>query len=286
MKNKFAFLSFFFMLLSGILYAQDKNSNTLLWKVSGKNLKQPSYVFGTFHMMCKDQYQLKPKVKNALEKTQNFVMEIDYSNPKELVEMQKLLISDNKITADFTEEERATFSSNLEKFGYKLEELESFSPIALYSMLYTKFLKCDVNELIMIDLELMQLALKNGKTISGLETSAEQVEIFQKYFGKKEILKLVSDYEKGMEEASVLASLYTNEDLGKMYEMMINQESMNQDQKELLLDRRNEAWITKMPKIMEQKSTFFAFGAGHLLGEQGILNLLRNNGFTVTPVID
>ena len=43
-------------------------------------------------------------------------------------------------------------------------------------------------------------------------------------------------------------------------------------------------WLTKMPGIMNEKPTLFAVGAGHLLGENGVLNLLYKAGYTVEPV--
>ena len=50
------------------------------------------------------------------------------------------------------------------------------------------------------------------------------------------------------------------------------------------LDERNKKWIDRMTDKMEQKSVFFAVGAGHLWGINGVINLLRKNGYTVVPV--
>jgi uncharacterized protein YbaP (TraB family) len=50
------------------------------------------------------------------------------------------------------------------------------------------------------------------------------------------------------------------------------------------LDDRNKKWIERMEERMEQKPVFFAVGAGHLLGESGLIQLLRNSGYTVVPV--
>ena len=53
---------------------------------------------------------------------------------------------------------------------------------------------------------------------------------------------------------------------------------------ELLLVRRNENWIPVMERIMREGSAFFAVGAGHLGGPKGVVNLLRQAGYTVEPV--
>ena len=51
-----------------------------------------------------------------------------------------------------------------------------------------------------------------------------------------------------------------------------------------VFDSRNENWAQKMPSIMAEKSTLFAVGAGHLIGDKGLLNLLKKQGYKVKAV--
>src|SRR5690606_39783151 len=81
----------------------DKNS--LLWEVTGKGSEKPSYLFGTFHMMCKDDFRIPKKVQKALSSSDHFAMEINFSDPNAKLEMQNMLVSDKKWTENFTEEE-------------------------------------------------------------------------------------------------------------------------------------------------------------------------------------
>jgi len=53
---------------------------------------------------------------------------------------------------------------------------------------------------------------------------------------------------------------------------------------EVMIYRRNRNWIPVMSNYMKTSSCFFAVGAGHLGGEQGVIQLLRNAGYTVTPI--
>ena len=59
-----------------------KNDNTLLWEVSGNGLSTPSYLFGTFHLMCKDDMVFSKNFSNALFNSNTLVMEIDLSDSK------------------------------------------------------------------------------------------------------------------------------------------------------------------------------------------------------------
>ena len=85
-----------------------------------------------------------------------------------------------------------------------------------------------------------------------------------------------------------LVKAYFTQDLDKIYEvtdMKLNDEcdSTPEEEAALIYDR-NENWVKSMPGIMKSTPTFFAVGSAHLVGEKGLLNLLRNNGFQVDPV--
>jgi uncharacterized protein YbaP (TraB family) len=56
------------------------------------------------------------------------------------------------------------------------------------------------------------------------------------------------------------------------------------EEEDALINNRNADWLTKMPAIMSAKPTFFAVGAGHLPGDKGVLQLLKNAGYTVEGV--
>jgi uncharacterized protein YbaP (TraB family) len=53
---------------------------------------------------------------------------------------------------------------------------------------------------------------------------------------------------------------------------------------DVLLYHRNQNWVKKLKSLLPDKSLVIAVGAGHLPGEKGLINLLRKEGFTLTPV--
>ena len=58
------------------------------------------------------------------------------------------------------------------------------------------------------------------------------------------------------------------------------------EEMELLLDERNKKWIPKIETMAKDQSVFFGVGAGHLGGEDGVLNLLKQAGYRLTPIYD
>ena len=65
----------------------------LLWEITGNDLDQPSYIFGTIHIICPDDFILKQSVVDALRSCGRFMMEIDMSDPTLMSKMQQLSVN-------------------------------------------------------------------------------------------------------------------------------------------------------------------------------------------------
>lgn len=261
-----------------------QNENSLLWEISGNGLSKPSYLFGTFHLMCKNQFENPEKLTKAMNETKQIVLEINLSDPSQMAEMGKMMLAEERLTEIYTAKEQERFRKGIAAYGMKMEDLDQFSPMAIYSTLMMKFMDCPPTEMKMIDLEIMQEALIQGKKLQGLETVSLQADFFKNYLTPKDLLQLVENYELYKKQTNEMLDLYLKEDLTALSEMMLNETVMTQKQRETLLDQRNVKWIEKIPEIMEDQSTLFAVGAGHLLGKKGIITLLRNKGYKVTAI--
>ncbi len=80
---------------------------------------------------------------------------------------------------------------------------------------------------------------------------------------------------------------YKNQKLTAM-EKLLSKSEFGSDKKyeEILLTRRNTNWVTQLKNIMKKESVFVAVGAGHLVGEKGLLSLLKKEGYTVEPLVN
>lgn len=78
--------------------------------------------------------------------------------------------------------------------------------------------------------------------------------------------------------------LYKSKDIDKLYRMSISDDVFGKYEN-VLLNKRNNNWISPMAKEMEAMPTFFAVGAGHLGGPNGIITLLRKKGYKVSAVM-
>lgn len=260
--------------------------NSLLWRISGKGLKQDSYLFGTIHVICEEQFWMEPKVEKALESSQVLAMEIDMSDPNLMSEMQQLSINPGfkNIKGEFSTEQAAALSAFLtQHYGAGLDQLGILKPFVLSSMVMVKMLPCEQQS--SYEVFFTEQAKPQGKKFVGLETAAFQIGIFDEIPQKiqlDDLAKMVTDSE-GLDELNQLVETYLAQDLQKMYQLITDNE-MFQQYGDLLLKKRNENWIPKIEELIKNQSAFIAVGAGHLPSDSGVIQLLRNAGYKVEAV--
>lgn len=268
------------------LHAQDKDSS-LLWKIEGKNLDQPSYIFGTIHAICPDDFFLSDAVKNAVSKSSHVVMELDMDDPQLLPKIQQMSVNPGmkNISADLTEEQISTINGFFtEHYGANLTQLGVMKPFALMSMMLLKSIGC--NQPASYEQSLVNEAKSNEIEVSGLETVEQQFSVFDNASFEEQVSWLIeyAEDEEGMKnEFQLMVDSYKKQDVDAMHDLIISSPEFQSLMDELLY-KRNENWISKIEDYASDKPTFFAVGAGHLGSDKGVLALLRKEGYQVTPI--
>lgn len=271
-----------------LLAAADDNSsdNSLLWKITGKNLQKPSYLFGTIHIFCEDNFAFKPKVSKALNSAEQLYLEIDMDDGKEMQSLMEAVQLKGKTLKDLIDDEKEAEIDALMKkiLGVGLEQFNQSRPFAIYAMLAYKSAGCALP--ITYEMELMNAVKKNSIDVYGLETAAEQLKMIERS-GMDDANSLLDHLKNQDENTKIfirLSDLYRQENLTELNRLVVDYSEDMGYSMEYILDERNKNWVKKMPEIMQDKSVFFAVGAGHLAGENGVINLLKKNGYTVEAV--
>lgn len=131
----------------------------------------------------------------------------------------------------------------------------------------------------------MLLATKNKMPIYGLEKVSEQMEAIKKAYPTDytvEQIMLFESYKKDFNNAIIA---YNKEDITTAVNLITQKKYMNKNATKFMQVNRNEKWVEKMPEMMKEKSNLFAVGVAHLTDEYGIIHLLREKGYTITPVL-
>ena len=265
-----------------------QTDNALLYQVSGKNLTAPSYLYGTFHLVCPTDLSVTDAMKKAVTDTKQLYLEIDMDDPAlQSTMMKSMMFTDGKTVKDYMSAEESTLlDTYLQKTpGMSLAALAAVKPFGLYSFMIIRALGCQPAS---YDLTLMQLATKDKKEVLGLERVEDQMAIFDKIPMDKQVKMLVDMARKPDEAKLDLAKLiaaYKAQDLTAMMKQMKESKYDGLEDFEAdLLDKRNQNWIPVIEKAAATTPTFFAFGAGHLAGDTGVVALLRKQGYTVKAV--
>lgn len=278
------------LLISSGVFAQAKkatsvNSNhkSLLWEISGNGLSKSSYLYGTIHMICRNDYFLSDKTKKAFTASDNLVLEVNLSDPKELSAAQQLAYGKDPLSKTLSPEQLNDLDALLQKrTGMTVKQVDKFSLMTVMSLITMKSFGCvDIKS---YEMEFIAMAKDSNKCVTGFETLQSQMNFLSKGYSDAEMITMLQ--ESNDDTIKKMVQNYIQEDLQELYKDITAPKVMNEKARKWLLEVRNENWVVKMPGLMKDKSTFFAVGAGHLLGEQGVINLLRKKGYIVKPILN
>ncbi len=278
---------FLFTIYSMQSIAQGDKANALLWEISGTGLQQPSYLFGTIHMICKEDFAFSEIAKQKFNNSKQVYLELDMDDPQlQSVMMGLMQLPDKEsLKNKLGESNFNRLDSFLKKeMNMNLAVFDRFKPMMVMSLLAQRLLSCAAME--SYEMNFVKMASEQKKELLGLERVEDQVAVFDAIPDSLEIrsiMNIVNDFESQKKEFTRMSSLYKAQNLESLYQLLVASPEMMGSQ-ELLLDRRNRNWIPIMESAMKKSSTFFAVGAGHLAGSQGVLELLRKQGYKVKPI--
>jgi uncharacterized protein YbaP (TraB family) len=284
-------------------FTPTKEENKLLWEISGKDLAAPSYLYGTIHMIPAENYFLTEATEVAFDKSTRIAFEIDteeMTNPAAMMGLlSKMYMNNDTTLADLLpEEDYEMVATHFEEMSMPMMFMGKIKPMFL-TILAGEDMKPGENPMSMMggegmksyELELTERAKTAEKPIVGLETAEFQMSLFDSipYTAQaKMLLETVrTEKEEDGEEINAMdqmIELYTTQDIVGMQSLMSDDPAGIGGYEELLLLKRNRKWIPVMEALMTEETVFFAVGAGHLAGDEGVIALLRKAGYTMTPV--
>ncbi|WP_460219173.1 TraB/GumN family protein [Psychroserpens sp. MEBiC05023] len=272
--------------LTNTISAQ-KLDKSLLWEISGNGLEKSSYLFGTIHMTC--DASLDDDVKKALNDTSLLVLELDMDDPSMQMNMMKgLYMKDGQTIKNLVNEEDYKTISDFVKsqLGMPLDMLGNMKPFLITAMFYPQLLGCQVQS---YEEALMKVAHEQNEEVLGLETVQEQLDVFDNIPYKDQVKDLLRSAKDNMayDKASfnMMLELYNDEDIEGLDKLVAEDVNLSTSKhKDIMLDNRNKNWISKIENYSKAQPTFYGVGAAHLAGKNGVINLLKEAGYTVKAV--
>lgn len=270
------------LLLSIFSFAQSEKS--LLWEISGNGLPKNSYLYGTMHVNDKISYHLSDAFYRHLLEADIVSNE---SNPETWGSAIDLFRNDDRNR--YIEK---NFYSNFYLTEIKKDNLY---PLFKNSNMYYKMTfgddteQANFQENTVLDMFIHQTGRKYNKNVTGLEDAKKSM---------LSLMKMQQDYSEPSEEnrtaivkilknrsyLQVLNDFYREKDvvmLDSIYRLLYPKKS----HKILIVDR-NEVMAHSIDSLARKGSLFAAIGAAHLSGKKGVIQLLKDKGYTVKPIFD
>lgn len=266
-------------------------AKTLLWRVSGNGLAKPNYLYGTMHILCANEVYISDSLLTAIKTVDKLYFELDMSDMGAMMKAfpKMMMKGDTTLRTLLNETDYNAVKDYFKKNGQlPFSMVEKMMPLLTSATFAKEYMNCKT-DISGTEMRMMELNKVNGKKpIGGLETIEDQIDAFGKISYKAQaemLIKGMQDTEKSKKMFLQMKKHYLNQDLTMLGKMMKESDEGLMDHEDDLLNNRNRNWIKAFKSIFQQYSIIAAVGAAHLIGENGIIELLRKEGYTVSPVM-
>jgi uncharacterized protein YbaP (TraB family) len=315
MKNRL-FLPLF-LFLFGMCGAQAKDEKALnladlkhpvkpmLWKIEGKGLKKPSYLFGTIHLPDKRVTQLHPTAQKAFDAADTLYTEIDLSPANQLGMAKFFMRKDGKTLEEELGKSLLTELNRELAIVNPMLNAKGLNQFKTWAVAMTvPFLQDQLLGKVALDSQLWARATKADKKTGALEKPEDQVGPMDLFTAgeQKELLSVTLKVMKKSRELKVqpyqeLIDAYLMGDIQVAAEIMKKNSSMGVKMSDALMAKfmknllhvRNRGMadtIINDLKSPERGSCFFAAGTGHYVGEKNVGEMLKAAGYQITLLQD
>ena len=233
----------------------------------------------------KKDFVISDSIKSAFKTCNELVMEVDLNmDLKTQLEILELtMLPDGKTIADITTKENSERIRNfcLDSINWKeskYNKTSRFQPFFLSSLITQELIGKSKS----YEIEFKKLAKKNKMSMSGLETIQFQMNLLSEVSNEEQIKMLLLGLTTDNSEFNKLLENYLKKDINQLVTLM-NTDLSPEFYSDLIV-KRNQKWIPIITELIQKKSTFIAVGAAHLPGKEGVLNLLQEAGYKITPI--
>jgi len=289
-------LLYVFFSILGVCTINAQDYKPLFYKVSGNGLKEPSHIFGTYHLLGSSYLDHFPQVMTAFKKSKGVITEVRLSeaDPYKLVTL--LMMKDNSISAMLDTAAYGMVSDDLKHYyGIRLQEFDQMKPLLVTTMLVAAYarewdsvINTHAGKELDAWFEILADSLK--KTFTPLESLDDQMNMLfmqtEEQDQANELRNIVSNKAKSAAQFRTMTTAFYEADLEKIWAAvnLMDDDSTFLMDKERLLSERNGRWLVALPDLLKQSSQFIAVGAAHLAGPTGIVEGLKAKGYKVEPV--
>lgn len=273
-----------------VLHAQEKD-NSLLWEISGNGLENPSYLFGIINFIPENEFAISGRVLRAMDESKLFITKMPHTraSQKEFTKAARIA-NDGWINDYLTDDElnqlRLLMLKDLEVTEHDYHFTYSrLQPVILVTATTLLYLGDDV---VFVEDELAKAAKKQHLKFRSLSTVEDEIAAFKKFPipDQVEALKYtVNNWEEHLEDYNHLVKSYSNDqNLQVIHEGILKATNRSEAFQEVYYHQRNKAWTGQIKELIANDAAFISLGAAHFYGDMGLIQLLKDEGYSLTAV--
>ena len=286
-----AFLVCSIFLAHALLYAQERqkvSSKSFLWKVQSK--KNAVYILGSVHFLKKEHYPLPKAIEDAFADAKRLVLEIDIEGlGLEITQrmMLKAIYDNGKTLQESISKEAFTLAGKRAKeLGLDIYMLNQFEPWYVALTLATlKLQNLGFNPNYGVDKYFSMKAKETGKEIASLETLEYQIDLFDRMSPATQellLLQTLRDLDVMEKEFNRIIGAWAGGDAKTLEALLLKSFREFPEIHQKLVSERNRNWLHKIENFLAHNENFIVVvGAGHLVGKDGVIELLKEKGYLV-----
>lgn len=259
-------------------------ASSLLWKIDHDSIETTSYLFGTMHLPDSRVIALFDSIGNNIDLCDAVAVELILKPSDAFSMMPAMVMKDSTLKDFYTKEEFSRVDEVIKnELGLMGLFVNRMKPVFLSTTIQQMRFGGDISYV--VDQYIQDEGKRLGKEIIGIETMDEQMNALTGMSLQLQadmLLEYVDEIEKNDSLTNVLVNSYLNQSLGGLFDIY-SEDELPEEMNDNLVIIRNIKMAKRVEKMLRKQSTFVAVGALHLPGETGLINMLREAGFTVEP---
>lgn len=284
-------LSIIVILLAWAATAETQDNLHPLWKVSSE--AGSGYLLGSIHFGDESLYPLDPVITKAYQEADTLVVEANLldadADTLSTLFSKGIYPANDSLKAHVKPTTWQALQTAAQRYGAPITLLQQQKPwLAALTLSTLKLQRAGYSEKWGIDLHFLQQAAEEEKAIVELESLAWQLDLFEQFSVEEQegfLAMTLQDLEKETDSLQALINAWKRGDAATIDRLMnasfTADPTLKRVQKALLTDR-NIAMTAKIKALIQRgKTPFVVVGAGHMVGDQGIVQLLQNSGYEV-----
>ena len=283
------FVAIIFTFTFFVISFSQEVSSSLLWEIKGKKVKSPCYIFGTMHLIPNEHFLFPESLQQKVANSDLLIMEIGGLS-EQMSAMKYMMLAEGNLFDFFPEEQRDSLFNYFEtELNQSRESVKAkygkMKPMVLLQLLTQNAFGENPSS---YEMSLEAVARKNNVKVEGLETIEQQIGFFDAMSMDKQVEMVMSSLrnsEGSLVETEKLIQYYLAQNIDSLALLITGSEMSSDSFEEQFLTNRNADWIPQIKNYIKKNNCFIAVGAGHLGGEKGIIQLLREEGYTLEPIL-